>query len=81
MSRGNFHPSSRRIHIEDTMYGAWHVLSYAGMVDKKKSAYLCECTICGERSVVRTDRLRSGKSTKCRSCAELARKNGVRKAK
>lgn len=63
--------STNRIPIEGEMYGAWKVISYYGMLNDKKSAYLCECTLCGMKSIVRTDKLRSGKSTKCRTCANI----------
>ena len=68
--------SKRRQPLEGKTFGNWHVISYYGMLDEKKSAYLCECSLCGKTKVVRTDRLMAGRSTMCMDCR---RKQGGKK--
>lgn len=68
--------SKRRKPLEGKTIGNWKVVSYHGMIDAKKSAYLCECTLCGNTKLVRADKLMAGKSMMCMDCR---RKQGGKK--
>ena len=57
----------KRLPLEGKMIGLWKVISYEGC-DGKKSWYLCECTKCGKKKLVRADKLRADKTRQCAAC-------------
>lgn len=55
-------------------YGKWTVLSFVRYKKSDGNRYLCRCA-CGEEKEVIGYHLRSGKSTRCRSCAYKDQEN------
>lgn len=50
------------------LFADWTVISYEGKRDTERHWYKVKCK-CGNESIVERNILKSGKSTKCRSCA------------
>lgn len=48
-------------------FGSWLVLSRAGTTESLQVLWLCQCD-CGRTASVPTGNLKSGASTRCRSC-------------
>ena len=55
--------------MEGRSFGNWEVLRYDGCYDRKKSYYICKCKKCGTVHRVRADKLKSGGTSQCLSCA------------
>lgn len=53
-----------RIDLTDQQFGAWTVLSYAGLNEIRQSTWLCRCD-CGTERIVASQPLRTGKSRSC----------------
>jgi len=60
--------SSRAVSEAGNVYGEWYVLALAASSSSGHAKWLCRCS-CGKEVIVFGSTLRSGQSTKCRSCA------------
>lgn len=52
-------------------YGSWLVLYRVGPTPSRQSLWKCECE-CGNKRTVQSGNLKSGRSTRCRPCADRA---------
>lgn len=64
----------KKIEKLGTQYGSWIVLKF-DKIDPNHGAarWWCKCELCRRIYSVRGDALRSGRSTKCKSCARRLR--------
>lgn len=60
--------------LKGKTFGYWQVLEFAGTRGNHTDAYWkCRCKLCDRIFEVRSDRLQSGHSTKCKHCAAIER--------
>lgn len=68
------------INMEGQQFGQWSVLRQGTSTSNWNARWYCRCS-CGNEVLVRGDKLRSGKSTKCNECRKKHYRYPFRKKK